>query len=77
MLVLAPKLHEEMVFKNGDFEIRLKFYLNNNNHVRVAITAPRSISVSREKIKKPTETRTLYEHHISDDQESLWFTSMK
>lgn len=70
MLVLAPKLHEIMVFKNNDFEIRLKFYLNNNGNVRIAITAPRSVSVTRERIKKPVVGITLYKHHLSEEQET-------
>lgn len=67
MLVLAPKLHEEMVFKNGDFEIRLKFFLNHRNQVRVAINAPYSVMVTRERINKPVGTRNFYKHHISED----------
>ena len=70
MLVLEPKLHEEMVFKSGDSEIRLKFFLDNNSHVRVAITAPSSVDVTREKIKEPIEAKNLYKHHLSDEQES-------
>ena len=70
MLVLAPKLHEEIVFKSGDSEIRLKFYLNNNGNVRVAITAIRSVAVSRERIYKPVVGITLYEHHLSEGQET-------
>ena len=66
MLVLEPKLYEEMVFKNGDFEIRLKFFLNKNNQIRVGITAPSSVKISRERTKKPTEPAHLYEHHLKD-----------
>jgi len=70
MLALEPKLNEEIIFQNSDFQIRLKFYLNEDNHLRIAITAPRSISVFRKKIKKPVKMKNLYGFHLSSEQKS-------
>ena len=70
MLVLAPKFHEEMIFQNGDSKIRLKFFLNDRDQVRVAITAPLSVSVSRERIKEPVKVGDLCKHHLLDKQGS-------
>lgn len=64
MLALAPKLHEEIVFQNGDVEIKLKFYLNKDRKLRIAITVPASVSVSRRKIEIPIEEKIPLSHRF-------------
>ena len=67
MLSLTPKLCEEIVFTKFDLQIKIKFYIAGGNHVRMAITAPQSVRVARQKIKNPVHTGSLYGGYIDND----------
>ncbi len=64
MLALEPRFDEEVIFRSGDTEIKIKFYLGNNNKLRIAITAPHSVTVIRKKIKVSAEIERICMHHI-------------
>ena len=64
MLALAPKFNEEVVFQNNGIEIRLKFYLDRMDQLRMAITAPLSVGVFRRKIKEPANRKAIGRRYL-------------
>ena len=73
MLALTPKFHEEVVFQSDGVRIGLKFYLDKYEHLRLAIDAPRSVVVTRKKIKGPVRGKAIRRYcleKMGDKQES-------
>ena len=64
MLALEPKFNEVIIFRSGDTEIKIKFYLGSNNKLRIAITAPHSVRIARKKIKVSAEIERICMRHI-------------